>query len=55
MIINLTKNDVLEILAAHFGLKIQDVSTPARRESVLVGDELYWEGYEPLKKEKEER
>ena len=54
MIINLTSNDVLEILAAHFGLRTQDVSSPVEGRSVLVRDELYWEGNEPLKKEKEE-
>ena len=46
MKIYLTKNDVLEILASHFGLKIVDASTKAERRSVLVCDELYWEGNE---------
>ncbi len=44
MKIYLTRNDVLEVLARHFNLKTEDASTVATRESVLVGDELYWEG-----------
>ena len=44
MKIYLTKNDVLEILAERFGLKIIDASTKAERKSVLVWDELHWEG-----------
>lgn len=45
MKIYLTKNDVLEILAERFGLKIIDASTKAERRSVLVWDELHWEGH----------
>ena len=46
MKIYLTKNDVLEILARHFDLPTQDVSSPSEKKSVLSWDELYWEGNE---------
>ncbi len=46
MIINLTKNDVLEIVANHFNLPTEDVSSASEPRTVLVRDELYWEGNE---------
>jgi len=47
MKIHLTRNDVLEILARHFGLRTIDVSTAKKgKELSLIWDELYWEGNE---------
>jgi len=51
MKIYLTRNDVIEILARHFDLPIQDVSSPAEPQTILVRDELYWEGNEEKKGE----
>ena len=45
MKINLTKCDVLEILAGHFRLETVDISAAAMKKEIsLVCDELYWEG-----------
>ncbi len=46
MKIYLTRNDVLEILAGHFDLPIEKVSSPAEKQAVLAYDSLYWEGNE---------
>ena len=55
MKIYLTYYDVLEILAERFRLETYDVSAVAmKKEMSLVCDELYWEGNEEEKDEKEE-
>ena len=47
MKIYLTKNDVLEILAGHFGLRTIYISTAKEgKELSLIWDEFYWEGNE---------
>ena len=47
MKIYLTKNDVLEILAGHFGLEIEvDDKRVIEKQFLLLRDELYWEGNE---------
>ncbi len=46
MKIYLTKNDVLEILASHFGLEVLKDSICRRNESVIEEGDIYWEGNE---------
>lgn len=45
MEINLSKNDVMRILANHFNLKIKEYG-PSLGPRYLkpVGDDIYWEG-----------
>ncbi len=46
MKIYLTKNDVLEILASHFGLEVLKDSICRKNDPVIISGELYWEGNE---------
>ncbi len=48
MKIYLTRNDVLEIVARHFDLRTEDVSSKSEPRTVLVRDELYWEANEEI-------
>lgn len=43
MEINLTKTDVLEILARHFNLPVIQPTTN-KKSLLLSQDEIYWEG-----------
>jgi len=53
MKINLTKNDVLEILARHFGLEIRleilKNSVTRGNDPTIIGGDIYWEGNEEAK------
>lgn len=53
MKIYLTKADVREILAGHFGLEVVNNSTPKGKGRELVWDEMYWEGNEEEKRDKD--